>query len=1059
MSSSGASAAPSSSAAASAGSSAGPRGEGQPAGSTSRPSRAPGVSGERDSPLIDLTTPQEFDRESEESSRASSHRPPGPRGDTNSDTAGTGQSNSAGQVSLASLEELIHQESQCRRQENGDLARLLSFAFAQPAPPVDRFQRRALLDARSVTELAHVLRGQYSPLGSAQVIADLRQELGTLQTIQGDQARRLDSLATENAELREKVTEANLERSLWEREAKKASPFLTSLRKALAKSEASLKLAQESQDRKIKSAFKHSDDHAKKVERLEEEVVTLTKALADRDHAYAELHAVATKHFEQLQESTRLLLGGDSQPLRHAKAVIDSQRQVILRQKRVIARDGKLPMHDPHMAAAGGAGLDVPGLSPADLQLNARLCRTLAMRFPEVMDIPAGETRTVELTIHPRQCQWSCFSATSFVELDGVFSRLGHPHFWSSAECCSGVQVPPSKSIRQLHQARLATLTPAEKLRRYSNPKSSTAAGSRVKPHVPPPQPYACPLPGEEGYAEAASQLDEAAREVGFPPSSTSQQESGPGSSHPAEFQEFADVDDSSLDFDGFGLQQISLVPYAASPTSSSVPATSPVRTPSPQPRVLNLSRGMAPLSLSTELSGVSPVDVVVEPETTSAESGTVTLSAALALPSTAEYPTSVRWVPPESPSPADSIQTSGPVVPPSSGSDSSGQTLSSAVTRLLACSSWPMSVSFGVPASSSSSASSTVLTSAPLVSSTSSRPTVPPASVVMTSPSGRPIRAKAATARMISAHCLEVLETPDYVVLGSGRSPGSSDPPDSAGGSLTAGTSAHPLSVSGGSSVAESEYEDDADAASAGSSPVASRRSSGKGRLRRAQRHSEDEVEDDEPDSVPLSSLRTSSSAPRGKLQSYLQADRHPPGPPRESDDAGADSEDDAGAIRSSQQRKRKHNHKLTHKHKHKHRHRSPTPAPSASTHRSKPHKKRRTDPAGSQAGSAPTNVSSNSALASTSSAGPVRILFIDSKAHDRPEMPEVLRVPLSMLSRRASQAASRDSRITAQLVRLRELRFVHYGSARCWAAILAHQTGQVSMDLSSGKPHVPST
>ncbi|KAE8959120.1 hypothetical protein PR001_g30833, partial [Phytophthora rubi] len=432
---------------------------------------------------------------------------------------------SAGQVSLASLEELIRQESQCRRQENGDLARLLSFAFTQPVPPVDRFQRRALLDARSVTELAHVLRGQYSPLGSAQVIADLRQELGTLQTIQ----------------------EANLERSLWEREAKKASPFLTSLRKALAKSEASLKLAQESQDRKIKSAFKHSDDHAKKVERLEEEVVTLTKALADRDYVYAELHAVATKHFEQLQESTRLLLGGDSQPLRHAKAVIDSQRQVILRQKRVIARDGKLPMHDPHMAAAAGAGLDVPGLSPADLQLNARLCRTLAMRFPEVMDIPAGETRTVELTIHPRADGAASAppapssSTGSFLGSDtrtsgaqlsagmsGSASLLPGSSSVIPTQPSSGVQVPPSKSIRQLHQARLATLTPAEKLRRYSNPKSSTAAGSRVKPHVPPPQPYACPLPGEEGYAEAASQLDEAAREVGFPPSSSSQQGSGP---------------------------------------------------------------------------------------------------------------------------------------------------------------------------------------------------------------------------------------------------------------------------------------------------------------------------------------------------------------------------------------------------------------------------------------------------------------------------------------------------------------------------------------------------
>ncbi|KAE8975616.1 hypothetical protein PF005_g25977 [Phytophthora fragariae] len=266
MPSSGASAAPSSSAVPSAGSSAAPRDEGQPAGSTSRPSRAPGVSGERNSPLIDLTTPQEFDWESEGSSRAVSPRPPTPNGDTTSDTAGTGQSDSAGR-------------------ENGDLARLLSFAFTHPVPPADRFQHRALLNARSVAELTHVLRGRYSPLGSVQVIADLRQGLGVLQTLQGDQARRLDSLASENAELRENVEEAELERSLWEREAKKASSFLTSPRKALAKSEAALKLVREKQDRKIKSAFKHSADHALQIKRLEEEVVTLTKALADRDHA------------------------------------------------------------------------------------------------------------------------------------------------------------------------------------------------------------------------------------------------------------------------------------------------------------------------------------------------------------------------------------------------------------------------------------------------------------------------------------------------------------------------------------------------------------------------------------------------------------------------------------------------------------------------------------------------------------------------------------------------------------------------------------------------------
>ncbi|KAE8975873.1 hypothetical protein PF005_g21590 [Phytophthora fragariae] len=449
----------------------------------------------------------------------------------------------------------------------------------------------------------------------------------------------------------------------------------------------------------------------------------------------------------------------------------------------------------------------------------------------------------------------------------------------------SNVPAPPSKSIDQLRRARLDT--PTEKLRRYSNPKSSTAAGSRVKPHVPPPQPYACPLPGEEGYTEATSQLDEAAREVRFPPASSSQHESGQDSSLPVEFQEFAEVDDSSLDFDGFDLQPVPLVPYLASPTSSSASAPSLGESTSSQPRVLNLSRGMAPLSVSAELSGVTPVDVVIEPAATSVESETVTLSAALALPSTAEYPTSVRWVPPESSCSADSAQTSGSIVPP---------TPSSAVAHLLACSSQTKATSSTVQVPSSSSASSTVLTSATMVSSTSSRPTVPSASVVMTSPSGRPIRAKAATARMISAHCLEVLETPDYVVLGSGHSPGSPDLLDSAGGLSAEGTSAHPLSVSDGSSAAGSEYEDGANEDSADSSLPAPVKSSGKGQLRRARTQSEDDVEDEDSDNVPLSSLRSSSSVPRGKMQSYLQTGRTPPGPPAESSDSG-----DGSGARSS--------------------------------------------------------------------------------------------------------------------------------------------------------------
>ncbi|KAE8893720.1 hypothetical protein PF003_g22065 [Phytophthora fragariae] len=143
-------------------------------------------------------------------------------------------------------------------------------------------------------------------------------------------------------------------------------------------------------------------------------------------------------------------------------------------------------MHDPHMAAAAGAGLDVRGLSPADLQLNARLCRALALRFPEVMDIPAGETRTVELVIHPREDgaasapPASSSSAGLFLGSDsrtsGVSSSVDASTPASSsamvppvvpAQPSSSVPAPPSKSIDQLRRARLDTLTPTEKLRRY----------------------------------------------------------------------------------------------------------------------------------------------------------------------------------------------------------------------------------------------------------------------------------------------------------------------------------------------------------------------------------------------------------------------------------------------------------------------------------------------------------------------------------------------------------------------------------------------------------------
>ncbi|KAG6952511.1 hypothetical protein JG688_00013249 [Phytophthora aleatoria] len=138
------------------------------------------------------------------------------------------------------------------------------------------------------------------------------------------------------------------------------------------------------------------------------------------------------------------------------------------------------------MAAAAGAGLDVPGLNPADLKLNAQLCRLLEMRFPE-------------LTIHPRQ-DGSGASHIAAVRSEAtpagssVTSVAFGPVASSAEEPASSASLlpRPHRTLDKLRRAPLSTLTPKEQLGRYANPKSPTAAGSRRCPSAPPPpQPYA----------------------------------------------------------------------------------------------------------------------------------------------------------------------------------------------------------------------------------------------------------------------------------------------------------------------------------------------------------------------------------------------------------------------------------------------------------------------------------------------------------------------------------------------------------------------------------------
>lgn len=167
------------------------------------------------------------------------------------------------------------------------------------------------------------------------------------------------------------------------------------------------------------------------------------------------------------------------------------------------------------MAAAASAGLDVPGLDPAGLHLNARLCHILESRFPEVLDLPAGESCQLVLVTHSRPdapLALSVFAdgsaaASGTQPLNLTSSGLPTSSasllvssvatLWSSTTAVT----QPTLTLTQLHRAPPAALTPTQLMRRFANPKSPTAVGPHHRaPALPPSQPYACPQPEENGH-------------------------------------------------------------------------------------------------------------------------------------------------------------------------------------------------------------------------------------------------------------------------------------------------------------------------------------------------------------------------------------------------------------------------------------------------------------------------------------------------------------------------------------------------------------------------------
>ncbi|GMF48308.1 unnamed protein product [Phytophthora fragariaefolia] len=150
------------------------------------------------------------------------------------------------------------------------------------------------------------------------------------------------------------------------------------------------------------------------IDQRDKDLKRMSEVLAERDVAYSAIQGMAHSYFEQVQDAAAMassyfeqvqdaaavvLSGGAVRALRFANQTIDNQRRVIQRQENILRHNGRISVADPVLALAAAAGIDAPGLSPGDLVLNARPCRLLEARCPELSQVQSSEVREITLRV------------------------------------------------------------------------------------------------------------------------------------------------------------------------------------------------------------------------------------------------------------------------------------------------------------------------------------------------------------------------------------------------------------------------------------------------------------------------------------------------------------------------------------------------------------------------------------------------------------------------------------------------------------------------------------
>ncbi|GMF36257.1 unnamed protein product [Phytophthora fragariaefolia] len=267
------------------------------------------------------------------------------------------------------------------------------------APPTDFVLRRDLLCAQSFGDMLDVLRANaVEPPSSTKELAELRVQNAKMTWKNQALLRRLDSGLADSARFEHDLAPGVRERDEWKHNATKPSELVASFRNTVCLLELPLREPTRQANRRVDSCQQLVDHQRRMIGQRDKGQQCMSEILAKRDIAYSALQGVASSYFVQVQEAAAVISSdGSDRALRLANHTIDNLRRVIQHQKNVLRHNGRISVTDPALALVATTGIDPPGLSPGDLALNARMCRVLETRWPELSLVQPGEVREITL--------------------------------------------------------------------------------------------------------------------------------------------------------------------------------------------------------------------------------------------------------------------------------------------------------------------------------------------------------------------------------------------------------------------------------------------------------------------------------------------------------------------------------------------------------------------------------------------------------------------------------------------------------------------------------------